>query len=345
MKGAIIGFGNIALNGHLPGFRQHKKIEIVAVFDPVESRRKECAAALPNAHFYSDIDEMFRIEELDLVDIATPPSSHGALVINALEHDIHAMCEKPLVLDAEELQKIDSLVRSSGKIVFTVHNWRYSPVFLKTSEIVSSGRIGKVKDIGYQVIRVKPSVAVGEDAGTNWRLDPAVAGGGILVDHGWHAFYMVNEWMGKAPVTAECSFENRKFTNMPVEDTATARFSYTGGANAELFFTWAGDERRNYVFITGEDGKINVLDNRIVVETGEGREEIKFNEGLSQGSHHPEWYGSIVGDFIAEMEGDTPAGANFIEASCCFRMLDACRRSVMDNRCEGLSCNGTNSMS
>jgi predicted dehydrogenase len=338
MKGVITGFGNIALNGHLPGFRAHDDVRITGVFDPVDARAKECEAALPGARFYSDLDRMLQCEQPDFVDIATPPSSHGEYVARALEHGAHVLCEKPLVLDSGELERIASMVRSSGRIVFTVHNWRYSPLFRKADALLASGITGRTERIRYEVIRVKPSVAVGDDAGTNWRLDPAVAGGGILVDHGWHAFYMVNQWMGEAPLSVECVFEKRKFAAMSVEDTASATFFYGDGRKAELFFTWAGDKRSNNVFITGERGAINILDDRIVCETSGGTDEFFFDEGLSHGSHHPEWYGSIVRDFMAEIRGETPANRNFMEASCCFRMLDACRKSAVRNMPERVEC-------
>jgi predicted dehydrogenase len=124
---------------------------------------------------------------------------------------------------------------------------------------------------------------------------------------------------------------------MPVEDTATAVFEYGNGCEVKLFFTWAGEERRNTVVLTGENGSISVLDNKIVCESTGGEELYSFSEGLSEGSHHPEWYGMVVRDFVMEMEGKTGFLSNFNEAVSCFSMLDGCRCSAETGKVTVLS--------
>jgi len=327
VKGAIIGFGHIAANGHVPAYRANPDFRIEAVCDSHAERMPLNERLLPGSRFYSSADELLEKEDIDFVDVSTPPAAHAVFILKALSSGRHVLCEKPLVLDVADLRDIWQTMERTGRVVVTVHNWRYSPILQKVSSLVRDGKIGRVKNMEYRVIRTQPSAAVGNGVSENWRLDPAVAGGGILVDHGWHAFYLVNEWADAVPEKVECRLENKKFRDIRVEDTAEVRFRYHGGMEARLFFTWAGGERSNYIAIEGSQGRIEVPDNIVRLENWRGKSEIAFSEGLSAGSHHPDWYGAVLREFLSEMKDRKAAGRNFKEASCCFNLLELCKRS------------------
>ena len=326
VKGAIIGFGHIAANGHVPAYLANPDIRIQAVCDSHPERKEVNDRLLKDSRFYLSADELLEREDIDFVDVSTPPSLHAPFILKALSAGRHVLCEKPLILDSGDLLDIYRMMEKSGKTVVTVHNWRYSPILQEVSHLLRRGTIGRIRRIEYLVTRTRPSVAVGEDASCNWRLDPSVAGGGILVDHGWHAFYLVNEWAGSSPRRVECRLENRKFQDIQVEDTAEVFFRYRDG-EARLFFTWAGKERNNTVSIRGDRGRIDVMDDTIRMENGTGTREITFSEGLSAGSHHPDWYGAVIREFLAEMTDTRLSGRNFHEAACCFNLLRHCLKS------------------
>ena len=327
LKGAIAGFGNIAVNGHLPGYRETDAVSITAVTDVMPEAQESCRKHLPNARFYSSLEELLNKEDVDFVDIATPPGMHAENILVSLKHGRHVLCEKPLVLDSADYIKIKKLSKEKGRIVFTVHNWRYAPIFQETSRLITEGAIGKVHEIEYRVIRVRPSITSGESGvKDNWRIDPAVAGGGILVDHGWHAFYMTNQWMDQNPLWVKCKLSNLKYKDIPLEDTAEVEVGYKD-AIAKLFFTWAGESRKNTVLINGEQGSLLIDDDVIRLETKEDTLEIPFDQALSQGSHHPEWYAAVFREFVNEITGKDQAGKNFIEAGWCQSMMEKCTES------------------
>ena len=337
LKGAIIGFGNIAVNGHLPGYSENNDTIITSVMDVMPQAAEKCREILPDASFYSDIDRLLQEEDIDFVDIATPPGTHAANIMKALEHGRHVLCEKPLVLSGLDYKKIASLRKEKACVVYTVHNWRYAPIFRETSRLIEDGAVGKVQKIEYTVIRTRPSVAAGETGvDDNWRIDPEIAGGGILVDHGWHAFYMVNQWTGTQPLWVECSLENRKYKDIPLEDTAEALIGYQG-AEVRLFFTWAGDARSNTVLIQGDRGSLLVDDDTIRLKTPDDSRDTQFAEALSQGSHHPDWYGRVIDDFVSEIKDPTRSGRNFIEAGWCQVMMETCVTSSREGTRKDLS--------
>jgi predicted dehydrogenase len=121
LRGGFIGFGNVAANGHLPGWLARADVEIVAASDATLSRREVFQAACPEGQWFSDAESLLASGGLDFVDICTPPGSHAALIRRALDAGLHVLCEKPLVTRAADAQHL-AAARGSC-VLHTVHNW------------------------------------------------------------------------------------------------------------------------------------------------------------------------------------------------------------------------------
>src|SRR2546422_11505044 len=80
LRGAIIGLGNVALAGHLPGWLRCRDVEIVAATDVEPARRAAIEALVPTVTWYDTAESLLARERLEFVDICTPPLSHGPLV-------------------------------------------------------------------------------------------------------------------------------------------------------------------------------------------------------------------------------------------------------------------------
>lgn len=330
----MAGFGHIAVHGHIPAYHNHENVEIVAVCDRDLGRKEICAELLPQARFYSSLEELLLQEvQLDFLDIAVPPNMHMEYICLALQHNMHVFCEKPLVLEKKDLQKIQTLLQQNkNKVLFTVHNWKFAPIFMQTDQWLSQKLIGSVQEIQYQVLRTQPSIAVANNlTQINWRLDPTVAGGGILMDHGWHAFYKVCDWMGVLPQWVECRLEKRKYQDFLVEDTASCQFGFGDGRVGTVFFTWAGSERKNYVMLRGQSGSIEIQDDTLILTSEKSNQKLHFKESLSQGSHHADWYSLTLNKFFEEIQNPVFQGCNFREASTVFQMLESARISAQQN--------------
>jgi predicted dehydrogenase len=324
VRGAIIGLGNVAVHGHLPGWLSRLDVEIVAATDTHPARRAECAARLPDARWWDSAEALLADAELDFVDICTPPSSHATLIRQALERGRHVLCEKPLVGSLEELRAVVELAADTGRIVHTVHNWHHAPIVRRTSELVGDGAIGHVTHAAWRTLRTRPAVAAVD--GDNWRLDPLIAGGGILTDHGWHVCYLVPRWLGAAPTALSARLETRRHTRSAVEDTATLRLRFPH-AIADLFLTWAADERGNWAQLTGTNGTIEVQDSTLVLKRSGAEQRWAFASGLSDGSHHPEWFRAVADQFLADMTGRATEDTNLAEASLCVAVETVARES------------------
>lgn len=322
LRGAFIGFGNVAANGHMPGWRAREDVRIVAATDAAQSRQDAFLAACPDGQWFDTVDDLLACEQLDFVDICAPPGSHAALVGRALESGLHVLCEKPLVTRVDDAARLASAVARAGRVLHTVHNWLKAPICRKISALVDEGAVGAVRSTRWRTLRTQPATAVCAPGIANWRVDPKLAGGGILFDHGWHALYCVARWTG-VPGRVSARLETRRFHDQPLEDTATLDLETAFGLS-QIFLTWAADERANAIEIDGDQGQIHVVGDSVILRSS-GQERRWTSPSLSEGSHHPDWFGGVAAEFLAAA---TSAGkSNLEEALLCARLIDAAQRS------------------
>jgi predicted dehydrogenase len=322
-RGAIVGFGRVAELGHLPGFRLAPNFEIVAVVDPSEERRAQVAAALPGARAYADFATAAEAEaKLDFVDVATPPGFHAHAVSQALARGLHVLCEKPLAVDLAQAAELSRAARRSGRALFTVHNWKYAPLMRRLHGLLRAGAVGELGEIEWQVLRPSPPQGA-TDAG--WRLDPAQAGGGILMDHGWHACYLMLFLSGRVPRSIVARLGTT--LGVGVEDTVECEVDF-GTLRARIELSWGGAERRTAGWARGPLGDVRFTDDRLTVAVGgKAPEETRFAPALSASSYHPEWFPALLEDFRAEMQHPQHRGRNLGEAMRVAEMIGAAYRS------------------
>lgn len=326
MKGALLGAGNVAVHGHLPAWLECGDVLIVAAADAREERLAAVSAVVPEARTYASAEELLDRETLDFVDICTPPGTHARLVRAALERSLHVLCEKPLVVAPEELRGLPALAADRERALFTVHNWKHAPVLVRVADLVRSGAIGEVRHCRWETLRDRPAAAAG--SADNWRVAPAREGGGILVDHGWHALYVLQAWMPTTPRTVAARFSTRKHREYPVEDTVEMMIFHPS-ASSEIFLTWAAEERANRMELSGTRGKLCLDGGRLALKDEDGvrtLEEWTF-PSLTDGSQHPDWFGGVIAEFIGEIESPRSRGHNLAEAALCANVLALAQES------------------
>ena len=324
-KGALLGVGHVAVGGHLPGWRGRPDASIVAAADARPERRELLAQSFPEARWYDSAEELLDRERLDFVDICTPPSSHASLARAALSRSLHVLCEKPLVLSPDELRGLPALAAEKDRTLCTVHNWLQSPALSRVTELARGGAIGEIRRTRWETLRDKPAAAAGDR--DNWRVDPAQSGGGILIDHGWHALYALSAWMGPGvPVRVAARLETRKHTEWPVEDTATVFLAYPS-ASAEIFLTWSADLRANRVELEGTRGLLRLDGARLTLEREGAAPEHWDVPPLTEGSHHPDWFAGVIEEFFGEIDDPRRRGRNLAEAALCIQLLALARES------------------
>lgn len=333
-RGAMIGFGMVAAKGHWPAYQESNDFEIVAVVDPSAERLKAALALKPDLRTYSFVEDLLKNEKLDFIDICTPPSSHVKLAQTFIQHGLHVLCEKPLALHAGDYHLLAKNVQKYDRVVFTVHNWKYAPIYQKALEMIQQGCIGPVWHVELFTLRdtfCKGS-AQGAAAGTSqpaedWRQNRDVAGGGILVDHGWHAFYLLLNLVNATPERAMAKMHAQREDPNSLEDAVQTIVQFPE-ADGYIHLTWKAKMRRNSAIVHGQNGTLLLDDDRLLMTTHDGqREEITFESALSAGSHHEDWFRKLLPDFLEEIQNPAERGKNFREAGWCVALMCAAYES------------------
>lgn len=144
IKVGISGLGRSGWGIHANALEKCSEMyDVVAVFDPIEERRKEAKERF-NCRDYSDFNSFLKDEEIELVVIATPSHLHALQTIEALRAGKNVVCEKPMATSLAEADEMIKTARATGKILTVFQNRRYSPDFLKVKEVIQSGKLGRI---------------------------------------------------------------------------------------------------------------------------------------------------------------------------------------------------------
>jgi predicted dehydrogenase len=319
LKGAIVGFGEVARHGHWASYVANPDAAVVAVVDRSPERRQLAAVLDPALRTFETIADLAREMSIDFVDICTPPALHVAPMLEAIEHGWHVLCEKPFVLDRECLPAIRRAADEKGVAVVPVHNWKYADILRAASGRLEAGAIGRLTRVEIETHRMQ-AAPTADGAAHNWRHDPAVAGGGILFDHGWHAIYLVLHWFRSAPAPGGVHSRLEWPQDGGVEREASVTIEFPGG-EASIFLTWNGSMRRNVVRLFGDSGRILVDDDTLHV-AGRESSSTTFPSAISAGSHHADWFAAMLPDVLHCFRAPERSRPLFDEAVECLTIID-----------------------
>ena len=144
VKIGIIGTGWIAAN-HIAEYLKMPDVEVVALADLVPGKAEAFGKKYGcDARCYLSGHEMLEAEELDGVSICTYNTQHAPCTIDALEHGVNVMLEKPFTVTLDEAIEIMKAEKKSGKILTIGFQPRLSENMQMIKKIVDSGELGKV---------------------------------------------------------------------------------------------------------------------------------------------------------------------------------------------------------
>jgi predicted dehydrogenase len=328
----LVGFGSIAEHGHLPAWRS-QDVEVAAIADISPERRERACQVAPGAVIYESPEDLIDRADIEGVDICTPPGTHLDLITAACRRGLpNIVCEKPLVLSEEEYVRVAEARRKSGSRIVSINNWIHSGLNHAVRDTLASGAIGAVREINLRIGR--PDIALG-NAGWNprWRTDIRYSGGGIILDHGWHQFYLLMGWIGAPVQTVSAITRTVDARHLPVEDEATIDMEFSG-ARGHMELSWTASGRENEGAIHGTRGVISTFDDRIEIRTGSRVRRVPFADRVSQSSYHPEWFAAVFRNTVL-VESRREADRNFAEAGAVIGTIRAAYRSA---RTAGVPC-------
>lgn len=246
LRWGIIGCGNVVLKKSGPSILQAGNHRIIGVM----RRRPEMARPFAEAHGIglctSDAAELIHHPYVDIVYIATPPSSHKEYVLAAAAAGKHILVEKPMGLSASEDREMIDACTKAGVELFVAYYRRFHPHVIKMRQLLCEGIIGK--PLLAQVDFAQPTPD-GQDWG--WRIDPETSGGGLFVDVVSHRIDLLNDLLGE-PVMARGHVSGQAHDR----ETASLVVAYSFGAAASILGDFTSTRKRDYFAIHGTCGSL-----------------------------------------------------------------------------------------
>ena len=321
---AIIGFGLQAERAHLPTLRDYADNPIAAIVDPSPVRQDRARQLCPDSRIFESIDVLLRHERPSIWIITTPPHARRAAIQQALGAEARAVvCEKPLCLSATELRALRAT--HGTERIHMCHNWRHSELFGAARAQLCAGSIGRVQLVHFSTRRTRPAQGtVGWTSG--WRTRPELAGGGILMDHGYHSLYLAR-WL----LHAEPSFDRiARFHRTPagIEDECLVNY-HCGEVAVTLDLSWRAAERTSSVEFCGETGRMVLGEVRLEHTDRRGtRRTVATGPATSADGVHQQWYRELYRQIGASKD----PGGDFEEADSTMTALFATYAAVNEAR-------------
>jgi predicted dehydrogenase len=223
LRVAIVGCGLIS-GQHIRAYaRFPERARIVVCCDPVRERAEAAAELAGGARVVTDLAEVLADPEVQSVDLLTPHHLHIAGVEAAAEAGKHILCQKPLARTLEECDRMIAAAERAGVHLFYGEISRTSPVAVAAKRAVDEGRIGRI--VGLQ--GTYSNWQTGSYLQTAWRYDPALSGGGQLLDGGVHVLDYLMHLGG--PIAGVMCHTTRFREELGGEDTATLSLRFEGG--------------------------------------------------------------------------------------------------------------------
>jgi 1,5-anhydro-D-fructose reductase (1,5-anhydro-D-mannitol-forming) len=239
----IVGCGWVARDHLLPGLRATPGARLVGACD----RDVAAAARLATGHddvlVTADLDALVARPGLDAVYVATPNSAHLPVVAAVAARGLPVLCEKPLAADVDDAAAI--VAACAGTLAGTAFDQRFHPAHRRIAEIVAAGELGTVTAVRIVYACWLPPDWDPEQFGSvttrsghltsevvaelprpdgtpydNWRVDPARAGGGALVDLAPHGIDLVGALLGGDDLVDLQVLLQRRVHAYPVDDGA-----------------------------------------------------------------------------------------------------------------------------
>jgi len=222
LKVGLIGLGNMG-KLHLMNCLHIDNVEVTAVADK-SKRALKWAKSIGIKNLFTDYRDLFAKSEVEAVIIALPNFLHLESVQLALEAGTDVFIEKPLANTVKECKEIVRSVEKSGRILMVGHYMRFMDAIEKMKKALDEGRIGDLEVVTIEQILNGPFTHGATPRPVpEWWFKPEKAGGGVLLDLGYHLVDLFRFFVGEEASVLFSYFTN-KF-NLPVEDGAILMLS------------------------------------------------------------------------------------------------------------------------
>jgi predicted dehydrogenase len=315
VRWGIIGCGDVCEVKSGPAFNKVPNSKLVAVMRRDAVKAKDYAQRNNVSRYYSDAGKLIDDPEVNAIYIATPPDSHESYAIAAMQQGKPVYIEKPVTLNSESCERMIKASAQYNIKASVAHYRRGLPIFKKIKSLIQNGAIGKINLILARTLH--PPAKTRSDQ--NWRIDPAISGGGLFHDlspHQLDIFY----WIFGPPIEySGRSFNQSGRYNAPDLTTLDAVFNDTVCLRGVWGFNMIPNTEEEICEVIGDDGKIKFCFFRksdIDIQKGSGSECLSFDypENIQQ---------PMIDEVVKYFRGEGPNPCSLEDALVTMKMIDS----------------------
>lgn len=173
----VVGFGLGGQVFHAPFLQAVHGFELAAI---LQRQGDTAAKAYPGVSIERSMESLLARQDLELIVISTPPSTHFDLARQALEANKHVVLDKPFVATSEQAHRLIELARAKSRLLSVYQNCRWDGDFLTLQQVIASGELGRLVSLDTRFERFNPG-----SRRMQWQ-ESDVPGNGIMFDLGSH---------------------------------------------------------------------------------------------------------------------------------------------------------------
>jgi predicted dehydrogenase len=244
---AILGCGLI-------GQKRSKTLagaKLVVCADPDEKRAKSLAGGFPGCEATSDWRSAAQREDVEIVIVATTNDALVEASLAAVEAGKHVLVEKPGARNVAELDRLIDAVQKNSAQVRVGFNHRYHPALLKARALVDAGELGEL-----MFVRGRYGHGGRKGYDQEWRANPALSGGGELIDQGVHLLDLSRWFLGDFSDVQ--GYAHTYFWKMPVDDNGFLLLKTSKNQTAFLHVSCTEWKNLFSLEIYGRDAKLHI---------------------------------------------------------------------------------------
>ncbi|RYZ80962.1 MAG: Gfo/Idh/MocA family oxidoreductase [Moraxellaceae bacterium] len=262
----IIGCGNVTEVKSGPAFNKVPNSKLHAVMRRDADKAADYALRHNVQKWFNDADALINDSDVNAIYIATPPSTHEEYAIASIKAGKHVYVEKPVTPDAAAARRIAEFAKANNIKMAVAHYRRQMPIFKKIKQLLDDNVIGQVLSINMNFFQ-----AGKKETTENWRLDPAVSGGGYFHDLAPHQLDLMLYFF-KPPVYVNGVSLNQG-QHYAADDAVACTMLFENGAvfNGTWLFSAPESLERDSCEIIGTKGVItfSVFDMKQIAVNGE----------------------------------------------------------------------------
>jgi len=314
---AVVGVGAWGRN-HVRNFEALAALAMVC--DSSQSSLDAISQQMPGIRTTMKYSDVLEDTEIQAVVVATPPMSHGTLVLRALDAGKHVLVEKPLSLDLAEAEQMRGQAENLGRTLMVGHLLLYHPAFRAVKGLLDSGGIGKLQYIYSNRLSLGK---VRREENALWSFAP-------------HDVSMILSLTGEMPGSVFAS--GGHYLSRDVADTTLSHLTFREGLQAHIFVSWLHPYKEHRLVVVGEQGMVAFDDGR-----GGDEKVLLYRHGLgwdggipvvSRAEAEPVLYSDAepllleCQAFLECIRHGTQPRSDAEEGIRVLRVLDACQRAM-----------------